>query len=69
MPQINEAIENLQVGLSRIEGKASQLAKDFIKQCLTKRAADRPSAEDLLNHPWLSERFVRDTSAQLGSKN
>ncbi|CAL8466954.1 g6490 [Coccomyxa elongata] len=34
---------------------ASDAAQDFILQCLRKDAHQRPSAQDLLQHPWLQE--------------
>ena len=35
-------------------GQLSHLGIDFIEQCLTLNPAERPTAEDLLNHPWLT---------------
>ncbi len=35
-------------------GQLSDLGIDFIEQCLTLNPAKRPTAEDLLNHPWLT---------------
>ncbi len=33
----------------------SQKAKDFITKLLTYKAEDRPTAEEALKHPWISE--------------
>ncbi|PNH12415.1 Serine/threonine-protein kinase ark1 [Tetrabaena socialis] len=35
----------------------SQFARDFVAKALTKSPSDRPSAADLLQHPWLSHHF------------
>ena len=31
----------------------SEEVKDFVRQCLQKKAVDRPSALKLLEHPWI----------------
>jgi len=36
----------------------SQTARDFIKQCLTIDQKARPTAEGILNHPWLKEEHI-----------
>ncbi|GAA5862942.1 hypothetical protein JCM8547_003628 [Rhodosporidiobolus lusitaniae] len=33
----------------------SETARDFVSQCLIKRAADRPTYKQLMEHPWLAE--------------
>ena len=43
----------------------SETAKDFIKCCLTINPAKRPSAQDMLEHKWLSSKlphFVTDST-------
>ena len=43
----------------------SETAKDFIKWCLTINPAKRPSAQDMLEHKWLSSKdphFVTDST-------
>jgi serine/threonine protein kinase len=35
-------------------------AKDFIQKCLTKDYQHRPSAMELLNHPWLTQTDCND---------
>ena len=39
----------------RVKQHLSQEAIDFTLQCLGKEAGKRPSAEELLQHPWLNE--------------
>jgi len=34
----------------------SEAAKDFIKRCLTVNPAKRPTAQDMLEHQWLSSK-------------
>lgn len=38
----------------------SEDAKDFIRKCLTKDYTSRPSALELLNHPWLTRTDCND---------
>lgn len=33
----------------------SEACKDFVRRCLTRDVSERPSAEELLDHPWISE--------------
>ena len=41
----------------------SDTARDFIRQCLTINPAKRPTAQDMLNHKWLSSvNYVADSS-------
>ena len=43
----------------------SETAKDFIKWCLTINPAKRPTAQDMLEHKWLSSKvphFVSDST-------
>lgn len=40
-------------------GQLSELGINFIKQCLTIDPARRPSAIELMNHPWMLD--FRDT--------
>jgi len=40
-------------------GQLSELGINFIKQCLTIDPAKRPSAIELMNHPWMLD--FRDT--------
>ena len=43
-------------------GELSELGIDFIERCLTLDAKERPTATDLLYHPWLApmlQQFVR----------
>ena len=40
-------------------GQLSELGINFIKQCLTIDPARRPSAMELMNHPWMLD--FRDT--------
>jgi mitogen-activated protein kinase kinase kinase len=35
-------------------GQLSELGIDFIEQCLTLDPLNRPTATELLHHPWLS---------------
>ena len=39
----------------RIWQSISENAKSFIRTLLTYSAAERPSAQDILTHPWLTE--------------
>ncbi|KAG9303282.1 hypothetical protein G9A89_013608 [Geosiphon pyriformis] len=36
----------------------SDQGMDFLKQCFTRSSEERPSAEELLTHPWLSEDYL-----------
>lgn len=38
----------------KLEGAFSDVFKDFVAQCLKKNASDRPTAEMLLSHPFLT---------------
>ena len=38
----------------------SNNAKDFVKLCLNKKASERPSASEAINHPWFSN-VVKET--------
>ena len=40
--------------LPQIPEYISPLATDFIKQCCQRASADRPSAAQLMKHPWLN---------------
>ena len=42
-----------EVDMSRVRGSAN--AKLFIQTCLKKAAAERPTAAELLEHPWLKD--------------
>ena len=33
----------------------SKEAKDFVKKCCTFKVKSRPSASELLNHPWITQ--------------
>lgn len=37
-----------------IPGEVSAECQDFIRRCLTREYAERPTAQDLLAHPWLA---------------
>ena len=41
--------------------RASEEAKEFIKACLQKKPADRPSAQELLKYQWFN-RFQRQNT-------
>ena len=41
--------------LFRDESKPSENCRDFLKQCLTVSKKSRPSARELLKHPWIRE--------------
>jgi len=50
-----QEILNKEIGFtSSIWSMISDPAKDFIKQTLTKKKEDRPSAGKLLSHPWIT---------------
>jgi len=43
----------------------SETAKDFVRRCLTVNPAKRPTAQDMLEHEWLSSKvphFVTDST-------
>ena len=44
--------------------KVSSHAKNFLKLCLDKNPRTRPSAEQLLNHPWLAQEPRSSPQAQ-----
>ncbi|OQR96392.1 kinase [Thraustotheca clavata] len=45
-----------------LEGDFSPRFKDFVASCLKKDAADRPTAAELLKHPFISARTAKDVS-------
>ena len=34
--------------------QGGKLVKDFLSKCLSKKAENRPTAEELLEHPWIT---------------
>ncbi|ORY33510.1 kinase-like domain-containing protein [Naematelia encephala] len=46
----------------------SQTARDFVRSCLTIDPTNRPTADELLQHPWLKAgvAFVTDTTSATG---
>ena len=54
MKAINQNIVNKKVTFQEKEWKTvSNNAKDFILMCLDRNAENRPSIEDLFDHPWI----------------
>ena len=47
---LNDVPSLAELGKYHQQGK---FIKDFIKKCLTKKAQDRATAEELLQHPWI----------------
>ncbi len=44
--------------------KWSQSMRDFVKICLTKEPKERPSAEELMTHPFMKSQSSRETGKQ-----
>lgn len=70
-PMIAQAIRTKEIDITSAGWeKISKEAKDFLKNALVKNGKDRSSAEDLLNHPWITQRIKRqsqmlDTATQI----
>ena len=47
----DEEICNAEV---RFRARLTHECQDIIRRCLKLRPSDRPTLEDLLNHPWMS---------------
>ena len=45
-------------------GCMSELAQDFVRSCLAKRPADRPTISQLLRHPWIRSYMVSEPRAR-----
>ena len=44
--------------------KWSQNMREFVKVCLTKDPKERPSAEDMMEHPFMKEPLAREQGKQ-----
>lgn len=54
--EVYNSIKSAQHSYKSVEwSKVSANAIDFLKQCLDKNPDSRPSANDLLRHPWLTQ--------------
>ena len=62
----DEAICNAEV---RFRTRLTHECQDIIRRCLKVRPSDRPSLEDLLNHPWMSASLPEGSSATPVSSN
>lgn len=72
---LREAIQNFSVPEGNTFGSAaatgsdnSDLIRDFIQQCLCTDPAQRPSAEDLLKHPYIVRAVQRGVVSADGSR-
>jgi len=53
-PEIYKSIVNGTPKFGRYKESLSNQAKEFILACLSKDPLQRPTAEELLQHPWLA---------------
>ena len=51
----DEAICNAEV---RFRARLTHECQDIIRRCLKLKPSDRPTLEDLLNHPWMSANLL-----------
>lgn len=49
-----------------LPGEVSEEAKDFIHKCLEKDFTKRPTARELLEHPWLTTKYHKAKDRPLG---
>lgn len=60
----DEQIVKAELDFKGCKGKVSLEVQDLIQKCLSIRPSERPSVEELLEHPWLRDSTYIHTSSQ-----
>lgn len=59
----DEQIVKAEIDFKNCKHKVSHEVQDLIKKCLSIRPSDRPTVEEILEHPWMSDSvFMQSTS-------